>query len=191
MPWLTSTDELPRHPCRVLIAGSTGAGKSTLARAVARQLKIDYFEIDALYHGPDWIPQPSFESSVDARIATSAWVTEWQYSSVQSRLADRADLMVWLDLPRQTVMRSVIRRTIRRSLSGAQLWNGNQEPALRTILTDHDHIIRWAWRTHHPRREQIRACLQARPHLDAVALRCREDAATWLTGPLARAATRT
>jgi energy-coupling factor transporter ATP-binding protein EcfA2 len=143
MPWLTSTDELPRHPCRVLIAGSTGAGKSTLARAVARQLKIDYFEIDALYHGPDWIPQPSFESSVDARIATSAWVTEWQYSSVQSRLADRADLMVWLDLPRQTVMRSVIRRTIRRSLSGAQLWNGNQEPALRTILTDHDHIIRW------------------------------------------------
>jgi adenylylsulfate kinase-like enzyme len=56
MPWLTSTDELPRHPCRVLIAGSTGAGKSTLARAVARQLKIDYFEIDALYHGPDWIP---------------------------------------------------------------------------------------------------------------------------------------
>ena len=187
MPWIAS-DELSRRPCRVLVAGSSGSGKSTLARAIAQVLGTDYFEMDALYHGPDWVPEPRFEENVQLRTSSTAWVTEWQYSSVQDQLADRADLLVWLDLSRPVVMRSVVSRTVRRSVLALELWNGNREPPLRTILTDRDHIIRWAWRTHHERAEQINACVAARPHLDAIALRRRSDASAWLTGPLARAA---
>ena len=65
-------------------------------------------------------------------------------------LADRADLLVWLDLPRVRVMRQVIRRTLRRRARRQPLWNGNLEPALWTVLRDPDHIVRWAWR-HTPR----------------------------------------
>ena len=63
-----------------------------------------------------------------------------------------------------------------------------REPALRTILTDRDHVIRWAWRTHHERAEQVNACVAGRPHLEAIALHRRSDASAWLAGPLARAA---
>jgi adenylate kinase family enzyme len=38
----------------VLIAGTAGAGKSTLARRIAAALDIPHVEIDALFHGPQW-----------------------------------------------------------------------------------------------------------------------------------------
>jgi adenylate kinase family enzyme len=170
------------------VAGTSGSGKSTLARRIAAILDIDYFEIDALYHGPDWTANVEFLRSVTSRIAEPAWVTEWQYTAARDALAARADLLVWLDLPRHVVMRSVTRRTIRRSLLRTELWNGNREPPLRTVLSNHDHIIRWAWRTHASTTRLVTACVAQRPELMAVRLHSRTEAERWLDGPIARIA---
>lgn len=188
MPWIATTEELPHRPSRVLVAGTSGSGKSALSRAIARTLGLPYFEIDALYHGPNWSPNPGFIDAVESRIAAPAWVTEWQYSQVRDLLADRANLLVWLDLPRHVVMRSVVRRTLRRSVFGVELWNGNREPPLRSIVTDRDHIIRWAWRTHGELSARVHACVIERPWLTAISLLSRRDVAAWIAGPLARAA---
>jgi adenylate kinase family enzyme len=184
MPWIAATEELAHCPSRVVVAGTSGSGKSAFARAIAGTLGIPYFEIDALYHGPNWTPNPGFINAVDSRIAEPAWVTEWQYSQVRDRLADRANLLVWLDLPRHVVMSSVVRRTVRRSFLGIELWNGNREPPLRSVLTDRDHIIRWAWRTHGELPARVRACVAQRPWLIAIALQSRRDVAAWIAGPL-------
>jgi adenylate kinase family enzyme len=186
MPWIAAEADLPHRPCRILVAGTSGSGKSALARAISRVLEIEYFEIDALYHGPGWTPNPRFVDEVQSRTARPAWITEWQYHTVRDLLANRADLLVWLDLPRQVVMRSVIRRTMRRSLGKVELWNGNYEPPLRSIMHDQDHIIRWAWRTHPQTAERVQACVRSRPTLHAVALHSREQAQAWQAGPLAR-----
>ena len=44
-------------------------------------------------------------------------------------------------------MRQIVPRTLHRRLRRVELWNGNIEPPLWTILTRRDHILRWAWRT--------------------------------------------
>ena len=186
VPWIAAADDLQHRPGRVLVAGTSGSGKSTLAREIARVLAVDYFEIDALYHGPGWTPDPQFVDAVTARISQPEWVTEWQYSLVRDALADRADLLVWLDLPRKVVMGSVIRRTVRRSVLGVELWNGNREPPLHTIVSDPDHIVRWAWRTHREMPAYVHACVAQHPALSAVALRSRAQAASWMAGPLTR-----
>ncbi len=56
-------------------------------------------EIDALFHGPNWIPRPEFLDDVRALVQSEAWTTEWQYSAARPILAARADLLLWLDLP--------------------------------------------------------------------------------------------
>jgi adenylate kinase family enzyme len=188
VPWIAAEDDLPCRPGRIVVAGTSGSGKSTLARAIATTLGIDYFEIDGLYHGPAWTPNPRFVDEVTARISAPAWVTEWQYTVAREALADRAELLVWLDLPRHVVMGSVIRRTVRRSVLGLELWNGNREPPLRTFFSDRDHIIRWAWRTNREMVARVSACVAQRPGLNAVALRSRAQAAAWVAGPLARTA---
>nr|WP_238430859.1 adenylate kinase [Frankia nepalensis] len=121
---------------------------------------------------------------VEAFSAGPAWVTEWQYNTVRGLLADRADLMVWLDLPRRTVMRQVTIRTVRRRIRHEVLWNGNVEPPLRTVLTDREHVIRWAWSGHAKNLPRVLALRERRPDLPIVRLRSRAAVHRWCAGPL-------
>jgi adenylate kinase family enzyme len=184
MPILDAAAPLPVRPRRVLVAGTSGAGKTTLASRVAALLDIPHIEIDALFHGPGWTPRDSFESDVHKFSAGPCWVTEWQYSQVRAVLAQRADLVVWLDLPLALVMRQVIQRTVRRRLARQVLWNGNREPALWTILRDREHIVRWAWSTHHKTATRVSTLLLDHPDLVVVRLTSRSDVECWLAGPL-------
>ncbi|MFF5176281.1 hypothetical protein ACFY3U_27165 [Micromonospora sp. NPDC000089] len=120
--------------------------------------------------------------------AGSGWVTERQYDSVRDHLADLADLLVWLDLPRIIVMRRVVRRTLTRRLRRQRLWSGNVEPPLRTLLTDRDHIVRWAWKTHSTTAVRVADLLTRRPCLPIVRLRSSAATDHWLRGPLRHAA---
>jgi adenylate kinase family enzyme len=189
VPLLRTDDPLPQKPRRVLVAGPSGSGKTSLAARIGEVLDIRHVEIDGLFHGPDWQPRATFEEDVRAFSAEPAWVTEWQYDAVRPLLAERADLLAWLDLPRYVVMRQVVRRTVRRRLRREVLWNGNQEPPFRTIFTDPEHIVRWAWTTHHRSPERVRTLLAERPDLVVVRIRSHEEARRWLAGPLTRSRT--
>jgi adenylate kinase family enzyme len=185
---LRADDRLPARPQRVLVAGASGAGKTTLAGAIGRVLGIPHVEIDALFHGPGWTPRPEFEADVVAFGSGPSWVTEWQYDVVRPVLLDRADLLVWLDLSRTRVLRQVTRRTVRRRLQRVELWNGNLEPPLRTFFTDPEHIVRWAWTTHGRTGPRVAQARRKRPELTVVRLRSRSDVRRWLDGPLAAVA---
>ncbi len=189
MPLLHHADPLPHRPQRILVAGTSGAGKTTTAALIAAALDLPRVELDALHHGPGWTVRPQFEADVHRFAAGPAWVCEWQYSSVREQLAARAELLVWLDLPRARVMRQVVRRTLRRRLRREVLWNGNVEPPLWTIFREPDHVVRWAWTSHHRGRERMAQLLRRRPELTVVRLRSRTEVARWLAGPL-HAATR-
>jgi len=184
MPLLQARDALPGRPRRVLVAGTSGSGKTTFGRRLAQELGIPHVEIDSLFHGPDWTPRPSFEADVRTFSEGDEWVTEWQYGVVRDLLAERADLLVWLDLSRITVMYQIIRRTLRRRLQREVLWNGNIEAPLRTFFTDHQHIVRWAWNTHHKSALKVAVLREHRPELTIVRLTGRSTADRWLTGPL-------
>lgn len=184
MPLLEASDALPGRPRRVLVAGTSGSGKTTFGRRLAQELSIPHVEIDSLFHGPDWTPRQSFEADVRTFSEGDRWVTEWQYGVVRDLLAERADLLVWLDLSRITVMCQIIRRTLRRRLHREVLWNGNIEPPLRTFLTDHQHIVRWAWNTHHKTALRVAALQERLPELTIVRLTGRTAVERWLAGPL-------
>lgn len=184
MPLLQASDPLPGRPRRVLIAGTSGSGKTTFGRRLAQELHIPHVEMDSLFHGPDWTPRQSFEAEVRTFSEADKWVTEWQYRVVRDLLADRADLLVWLDLSRATVMYQIIRRTLRRRLHREVLWNGNIEPPLRTFFTDRQHIVRWAWDTHPTTALKVAALRERRPELTVVRLTGRSAAERWLSGPL-------
>lgn len=184
MPLLGPDDPLPARPCRVLVAGTSGAGKTTLAAAVGRALDLPHVEVDALFHGPGWTPRPSFVADVERLVDGDGWVTEWQYDAVRALLASRADLLVWLDLPRSRVLRQLVRRTVVRRLRRQELWNGNQEAPLRTFFTDPEHVVRWAWATHPATGPRVRALQQQRPDLPVVRLRSRREVDRWASGPL-------
>lgn len=93
---LPADDPIPFRPRRVLIAGVSGAGKTTFAARLADALGLPRFELDALHHGPEWTPRASFLDEVRAFAATDGWVCEWQYTGkgTDDVLPPRAELCV-------------------------------------------------------------------------------------------------
>jgi len=186
---LSAADALPQRPRRIIVAGTSGAGKTTLAARIGEALHIPHVEIDALFHGPAWTPRDRFVADVAAFSAEPSWVTEWQYGTVRALLVERADLLVWLDLSRATVMRRVVRRTVRRRLRRQVLWNGNLERPLWTVFTDPEHIVRWAWSSHHRNALRVAAVHEQYPELVIVRLADQRTVQQWIKGPLKHAST--
>lgn len=177
---LAAHDPLPRRPQRIAVAGPSGSGKSTLARRLGALLDLPYTELDGLYHGPGWVPRPSFAAEVDALTSQDRWVTEWQYDDARPLLTARADLFVWVDLPYPLALARVVRRTVRRRLRDEELWNGNREAPLHTFLTDREHVVRASISTRHLYDERVPAVAAERPDLPVVRLRSARQVDRWL-----------
>lgn len=181
---LSADDPLPAAPERILIAGVTGAGKTTLASRIAARWGLVHHEMDALHHGPNWEPRPGFLDDVRAFALTDRWVTEWQYTSkgTDEILPPRADTLVWLDYPYPLVRRRLRRRTWKRRILRTELWNGNREPNLWQALRirGDENILDWQKSTRSKWTERMPSIQQRFPHLTIVRLEHPRDAEAWL-----------
>ena len=119
---------------RIAITGPSGSGKTSLAAELARTVGLRHVEIDALHHGPNWesCGPEVLRERVLAAIEGDGWVTDSTYHTMLGDLvSERADVLVWLDLPIPLVMWRLLRRTYVRSRDRIELWNGNVEPGWR------------------------------------------------------------
>ena len=119
---------------RIAITGPGGSGKTSLAAELARSAGLRHVEIDALHHGPNWesCGPDVLRERVLAATEEDGWVTDSTYHSMLGNLvSERADVLVWLDLPVPLVLWRLIRRTHVRSRDKVELWNGNVEPGWR------------------------------------------------------------
>lgn len=158
---------------RIVVAGASGAGKTTLARRIAEATALPHTEIDALHWRAGWTANAAFVDEVAELVDGDGWVTEYQYPQALALLTRRAQLLVWRRPPRLVVLARVIRRTVRRRLRRELLWGVNVEPPFGTILTDRDHIVRWSWRSHRATEDRVRAAVAA--GLPVVQVRGRAD----------------
>ncbi|OII21034.1 AAA family ATPase [Curtobacterium sp. MCBA15_016] len=172
---LGADDPLDPVPRRVLVAGTTGVGKTTTAGRIGRVLGLPHTEIDSLYHGAGWVPRDTFVADVERYTSEPAWVTEWQYTSVRAMLANRADTLVWIDLPTAQALWRLLRRTLHRRFGRIEMWNGNVEPSLWTFFTDRGHILRWGISTRNVTRRRVPELVEIAPHLRIVHLRSQRE----------------
>lgn len=168
---------------RIAVVGTTGSGKTTLAKRMAGALGVAHVELDALHWGPNWTeaPTPAFRRDVAQALAGDRWVVDGNYSAVRDIVWSRADTVVWLDYSVGTVLSRLLVRTLRRSLGFETLWNGNRE-RFWLQFASRDSIIVWMFTTHWKKRATYVALL-AEPrhaHLQWVRLRSPAATAAWL-----------
>jgi adenylate kinase family enzyme len=103
-------------PRRIHIVGWAGSGKTHLARRLAQLIGAPVHELDLVAYGPTVRPDDGRRNleerleMVDAITATPRWVTEGIYLWWIDDLLEKADLVVWLDLPRRTASRRILTR---------------------------------------------------------------------------------
>ncbi|HOU15824.1 MAG TPA: adenylate kinase [Anaerolineae bacterium] len=168
---------------RIVVIGTTCAGKTTLARDLGERLRVPHVELDALHWGPNWTPAPTetFRAAVAEALSGEAWTTDGNYSKAQDIIWGRADTLIWLDYAFPVILWRLITRTLRRVVTREPLWHGNQE-TWRGAFFSRDSLFMWAITTHHKRRQRTLQRLQdlAYQHLTVVRLHSPKATRAWL-----------
>jgi adenylate kinase family enzyme len=168
---------------RIVVVGTSGSGKTALARGLAERLGYPHVELDALHWRPNWTSTPGdeFRDRVMRAVDGDAWVVDGNYSVVRDIIWNRADTIVWLDYALPVILWRLLSRTVRRVLTRQELWAGNREN-LR-LMFSRDSIFWWALHTYRKHRRTYAAVFSepAHGHLTIVRLRSPRACAAWLS----------
>jgi len=168
---------------RIVIAGISGNGKTTLGRRLTQKLGVPFTELDALMHQPGWVPAETetFRREVEAVLDRSdGWVLDGMY---QAQLGDlvvrRADTLVWLDQPLPLVLFRLVKRAVKDIVAKRDLFNGNRQTWRYAFFT-HDSLVSFAIKSHFKRRREWPEGIGAPPDLEIVRLRSPGEVDRWL-----------
>jgi len=170
---------------RVVVIGTSCAGKTAFARSLACALSFPHVELDALFWQPNWTPRPpeEFRNLVAQELSQGCWVTDGNYSVVRDLVWSRATTVIWLNYSFQIVLWRALTRTMRRVLTQEELFSANRE-SLRMAFFSRESILWWVLTTFHRRRKRYRQLFDMRtsPQLVYVEFRNPIEAQNFLTG---------
>ena len=100
---------------RVLVIGTGGSGKTTVARRLAQRTGLPLIHLDALYWRSGWQPTPADEwrATVQSLISRDAWIIDGNYGGTLDVRLAACDTVVFLDLPRLVCLWRVLKRQVR------------------------------------------------------------------------------
>ncbi len=105
----------PASMRRVLVIGSGGAGKSTLATRLGRALGLPVIHLDQLYWRAGWVEpdKAGWATTVRETIARDAWILDGNYSGTLAERIAACDTIVFLDFSRFVCLWRVLARIVR------------------------------------------------------------------------------
>ena len=144
---------------RVAVIGSGGAGKSVFSRELGDRTGLPVVHLDREFWRPGWDPTPdeAWEARVRELVAADRWVMDGNYSGTMLIRFERADTVIFLDVPRALCVASALWRSARyRGDSRPDMTEGNKE---RLDLE----FLKWIWSYPRAKRPSILARLAALP----------------------------
>lgn len=136
---------------RVMIIGQPGSGKSTLARALGPVFNLPVVHIDLIHWQSGWVERSNEEKGALCREvhAREEWIFEGGHSITWPERLDRADTLIWLDIPLRIRAWRVFWRTIKyRGQSRPDLPSGCPEKFNREFIA-------WIWNTRNTGRQRM------------------------------------
>lgn len=175
----------PKPGKRIVVVGSSGAGKTTTAEIISQKLGIPHVEMDALHWLPDWqeTELQEFREKISQALAGPAWVVDGNYAKVRDISWTRADTLVWLDLPLPLVLGRLANRTFRRWFTRETLWSGNRE-TLKGAIFSKDSLFLWMLKSRRRHRREYPQLVKEPQyaHLKVIHLTSAKRVDAWLNG---------
>ena len=125
--------------------GSSGSGKTHLARQLATQLGLPVYELDQLRQRPDGSAAPSgeFMTLVDELTRRDVWIIDGHYRDVRHLVWGRAQTIVWLNYPLLVVALRLWTRV--RAKRGGKPSMRAQDIGVTGSATQHQSVVTASW----------------------------------------------
>jgi len=97
---------------RILVIGSSGAGKSTFARRLSEATGLKIVHLDQLFWKPNWVEptKEEWRETLEEILQNEAWIIDGNYSGTLDLRIQRADTVIFLDFPRAVCVWRVLKR---------------------------------------------------------------------------------
>ncbi len=151
---------------RVVIVGSYGAGKTTLAAEIGPPLGLDVHHLDALRWEPGWRLRPldEWQAILADIVREEKWIIEGNFEQTLEPRLRRADTVIVLDFP----FWLCLWRVVKRRLHGGP--RHDLPPGLEERLNLRTLSLVWGYRGR-PRDEILRRVSQSSPVAQVAILR--------------------
>jgi adenylate kinase family enzyme len=122
--------------------------------------------LDALYWKPGWVAPPpdEWDALLGRIVASERWIVDGNFTASLPRRLDRADTIVFLDLPRRNSMVGVVRRRIK------QAWRLPPGVAEGSRPMFNLQLVRWIWTFPEDHRPEFVRLLASQPPDKRVAI---------------------
>ena len=141
---------------KVLVIGSGGAGKSTLAKRLGQMLDIEVKHLDKFYWRSGWTEPPKEEWSqmVTELVRDDSWIMDGNYGGTLEFRLQHCDTIIFLDMPRLVCLwRIVKRRLLNRNRARPDMAEGCYEKL-------DPEFIEWVWNYSRRTRPKVIKLLQ-------------------------------
>ena len=131
---------------KILIIGSGGAGKSTLAAELGGILGLEVIHLDAHFWSPGWVPtpRPQWIETVEKLMSRDAWIMDGHYGSTLEMRLEISDAVIFLDFPKMVCVWRVIKRRFQNiGVSRPDMAPGCPE---RFLDAEFLKFLLWIWR---------------------------------------------
>ncbi len=100
---------------KILIIGSCGGGKTTLAYMLSEKLSIEVYDLDDYFWHAGWVvtPDDRWQEIQHELVGRNSWIISGTYTSTLDIRVDAADTIIFLDLPFWLCFWRVIKRKVK------------------------------------------------------------------------------
>jgi adenylate kinase family enzyme len=145
---------------RVLVIGSGGSGKSTVAARLGELLELEVNHLDRFYWRPGWVEPARDEwlKTVTALADRDSWIMDGNYSGTLELRLQKADTIVFLDLPRVLCLWRIMKRFL--------LYRNGTRPDMAEGCRESLNLefVEWVW--NYPRRSRPKVVKLLQQHAD-------------------------
>lgn len=169
---------------RIVVIGTSGVGKTTLAEKIADKLNYRVIELDALHFLPNWQMRDleDFRARVSEATTGDAWVISGNYSKVRDIVWARADTIIWLRYPLRVSFFRLLKRTLRRVITREPLWGTGNIERWRNIFSTkkEDNILLWALHSYPKHAREYPLLFEEYSHLRVLKFHSQQETDAWL-----------
>lgn len=155
---------------RIIIIGSSGGGKSTLARQLGDITGLPVIHLDKEFWNPNWVETPKdvWQEKVKELLKGGQWIIDGNYGGTMKIRAEAADTIIYLDFNRFICFYRVLKRRIQNQ--------GKTRPDMREGCKEKIDLefLWWVW-TYPKKKPGIEKLLADLEGKDVVILKSRKE----------------
>jgi adenylate kinase family enzyme len=128
---------------RINVVGTSGSGKSTFSKLLAKKMDLPYVEMDALHWKANWKESTDEElfNKLKNALSSEEWVLDGNYSKTEHLKWKQVQMVIFLDLPFYLVLYRIIKRSLVRGFKRQELWAGYKESILQVLFSKDSMIL--------------------------------------------------